>query len=135
MAPCAPTTARLKAYTNGARIMAVVKADAYGHGAVEIARVLDADGCAHFGVATVEEARELRSAGLDQRIYLLGGFFADQAEEIVALKLTPAIFDLSLVEPLAACAAKFGRTPFPVHIEIDTGASRLGVMPCGSFRT
>ena len=119
----------LKAYTNGARIMAVVKADAYGHGAVQIARALAADGCLHFGVATLEEARELRTVGLDQRIYLLGGFFADQAEEIVALSLTPAIFDLSLVEPLAAYATKFGRTPFPVHIEVDTGASRLGVVP------
>src|ERR1700722_2370808 len=118
----------LKAYTNGARIMAVVKADAYGHGAVQIARVLAADGCLHFGVATLEEARELRTAGLDQRIYLLGGFFADQAEEIIALNLTPAIFDLALVEPLAAYATKFGRTPFPVHIEVDTGASRLGIV-------
>ncbi|HUN59461.1 MAG TPA: alanine racemase [Candidatus Binataceae bacterium] len=119
----------LTAYTNGARIMAVVKADAYGHGAVETARVLAADGCLHFGVATVEEARELRAAGLDQRIYLLGGFFADQAEAIVALNLTPAIFDPALVEPLAACAVKCGRTPFPVHLELDTGASRLGVIP------
>jgi alanine racemase len=119
----------LKAYTNGARIMAVVKADAYGHGAVQIARVLAADGCLHFGVATLEEARELRTAGLDQRIYLLGGFFADQAEEIIALNLTPAIFDLALIEPLAAYASKFGSAPFPVHIEIDTGASRLGVVP------
>ncbi|HEX4210032.1 MAG TPA: alanine racemase [Candidatus Binataceae bacterium] len=119
----------LKAYTNGSRIMAVVKADAYGHGALEAARALAADGCLHFGVATVEEARELRMAGLDQRIYLLGGFFADQAEEIVALNLTPAIFDPALVEPLAAYAVKCGRTPFPVHIELDTGAGRLGVMP------
>lgn len=118
----------LKAYTNGARIMAVVKADAYGHGAVETARVLASDGCLHFGVATVEEARQLRTAGLDQRIYLLGGFFADQAETIVALNLTPAIFDPALVEPLAAYAAKCGRTPFPVHLELDTGASRLGVI-------
>jgi len=120
----------LKAYTNGAQIMAVVKADAYGHGALEVARVLSRDGCAHFGVATVEEARDLRRSGIGGRIYLLGGFFADQAEAIVALNLTPAIFDLSLVAPLALNAAKFGRTPFPVHIEIDTGATRLGVDPC-----
>ena len=50
----------LCAYTNGASIMAVVKADAYGHGAVEVARTLRQEGCAHFGVATVEEARERR---------------------------------------------------------------------------
>src|SRR5208282_2000064 len=74
----------LETYTNGAQIMAVVKADAYGHGAIEVARVLSGDGCAHFGVATVEEARALRQSGIDSRIYLLGGFFADQTEEIVA---------------------------------------------------
>jgi alanine racemase len=119
----------LKAYTNGARIMAVVKADAYGHGAVETARVLSAQGCEHFGVATIEEARELRMAGLGQRIYLLGGFFADQAEAIVAHNLTPAIFDPALVEPLETFARKLGRAPFPVHVEIDTGATRLGVIP------
>ncbi|MGA2411656.1 MAG: alanine racemase [Candidatus Binataceae bacterium] len=119
----------LKAYTNGAQIMAVVKADAYGHGSVEVARVLSGDGCTHFGVATVEEARELRRSGIGSRIYLLGGFFADQAEEIVNLNLTPAIFDLSLIAPLAHSASKFGRTPFPVHLEIDTGAARLGIAP------
>jgi alanine racemase len=68
-------------------------------------------------------------AGLGQRIYLLGGFFADQAEAIVAHNLTPAIFDPALVEPLETFARKLGRAPFPVHVEIDTGATRLGVIP------
>ncbi len=86
----------LSAYTNGATIMAVVKADAYGHGAVEVARTLRIEGCAHFGVATVEEARELRAAGVGERIYLLAGYFADQAPEIVELNLTAPIFDVSL---------------------------------------
>jgi alanine racemase len=121
--------AALTAYTNGARIMAVVKADAYGHGALETARALGAEGCQHFGVATIEEARQLRVAGLGQRIYLLGGFFAEQAEAIVALNLTPAIFDPSLIEPLDTFAVRYGRAPFPVHIEIDTGATRLGIIP------
>ena len=102
----------LSAYTNGAAIMAVVKADAYGHGAVEVARTLRQEGCAHFGVATVEEARELRAAGIGERIYLLGGFFAEQAPEIVALDLTAAIFDLSLIEPLERAASVAGRAGF-----------------------
>jgi alanine racemase len=87
----------LRAYTNGAKIMAVVKADAYGHGAVTVAHTLREEGCLHFGVATLEEARELRKAGLEERIYLLGGFFVEQAETIVALNLIPSIFDLSLI--------------------------------------
>jgi alanine racemase len=119
----------LSAYTNGAAIMAVVKADAYGHGAVEVARTLCLEGCAHFGVATLEEARELRAAGLSERIYLLAGYFADQAPEIVALDLTPPIFDLSLIEPLERAASSQGRRSFPVHLEIDTGSTRLGILP------
>jgi alanine racemase len=119
----------LRAYTNGAKIMAVVKADAYGHGAVEVAHTLRKQGCAHFGVATVEEARELRSAGLAERIYLLGGFFAEQAEEIVALDITPSVFDLSLIGPLDRAAKRVGRAAFAAHLKIDTGATRLGILP------
>ncbi|MGD0290951.1 MAG: alanine racemase [Candidatus Binataceae bacterium] len=119
----------LSAYTNGASIMAVVKADAYGHGAVEVARTLCKEGCAHFGVATVEEARELRAAGLAERIYLLAGYFADQLPEIVALDLTAPIFDLSLIEPLERAVSSQGRSGFPVHLEIDTGSTRLGILP------
>jgi alanine racemase len=119
----------LCAYTNGASIMAVVKADAYGHGAVEVARTLRQEGCAHFGVATVEEARELRAAGIGERLYLLAGYFAEQAPEIVALDVTAAIFDLSLIEPLERAASNAGRVGFRVHLEIDTGATRLGIMP------
>jgi alanine racemase len=119
----------LSAYTNGATIMAVVKADAYGHGAIEIARTLRKSGCAHFGVATVEEARELRAAGVSDRIYLLAGYFADQVPDIVALDLTPPIFDLSLIEPLERAASASGRTGFRVHLEFDTGATRLGILP------
>jgi alanine racemase len=119
----------LSAYTNGASIMAVVKADAYGHGAVEITRALCREGCTHFGVATVEEARELRAAGVSERIYLLAGYFAEQVSEIVALEVTPAIFDLSLIEPLECAALAHGRKGFPVHVEIDSGSTRLGILP------
>jgi alanine racemase len=119
----------LSAYTNGAQIMAVVKADAYGHGAIEVARVLRDEGCARFGIATVEEARELRASGLRERLYLLGGFFAEQSAAIAELALTPAIFDLSLIEPLNQAALDAGRGPLPVHLKLDTGATRLGVLP------
>ncbi len=119
----------LRAFTNGAAMIAVVKADAYGHGAVEVARTLRDEGCANFGVATVEEARELRAAGIDQRIYLLAGYFAEQIDEIVALDLVAPIFDITLIEPLNRAARGQGRAPMPAYLEIDTGATRLGVMP------
>jgi alanine racemase len=119
----------LNAYANGASIMAVVKADAYGHGAVEVARTLSAEGCVHFGVATVEEARELRAAGVGERIYLLAGYFGDQVPEIVALDLVAPIFDVALIEPLERAASALGRSRFAVHLEIDTGATRLGILP------
>jgi alanine racemase len=121
--------AALSAYANGAKIMAVVKADAYGHGAVEVARTLRSVGCAHFGVATVEEARELRDSGVRERIYLLGGFFADQAVQIVALDITPPLFDLALIEPLDHAVERLGRRNFAVHLKLDTGATRLGLLP------
>lgn len=119
----------LRVYANGAKIMAVIKADAYGHGAVETAKTLRGEGCAHFGVATIEEARELRNAGIEERIHLLGGFFAEQAEQIVALDVTPPLFDLSLIEPLDRAAERLGRRAFAAHLKIDTGATRLGIPP------
>ncbi len=112
-----------------ADVMVVVKADAYGHGAVPIAKTLAAEGCGHFGVATISEASELRDAGIRTRIYLLGGFFPEQAREILALEVTPFIFDVSIVAPLNAAAKELGRQNVAVHLKIDTGATRLGVMP------
>lgn len=119
----------LKAAAGSAEMMVVVKADGYGHGALAVTRTLAAEGCGHFGVATIAEGSELREAGIRERIYLLGGFFPEQAKGIVALDLTPFIFDLSVVAPLDAAAGELGRRDFPVHLKIDTGATRLGVLP------
>lgn len=113
----------------GAEVMAVVKADAYGHGAVEVTRALHHEGCRHFGVARLSEARELRAAGVRDRIYLLGGFFASKADEIVALDATPFVFDSELIRPLARAAEAQGRFRFPIHLKIDSGATRLGILP------
>jgi alanine racemase len=119
----------LRSAAGNADVMVVVKADAYGHGAVPIAKTLVAEGCGHFGVATISEASELRDAGIRTRIYLLGGFFPEQAREILALEVTPFIFDLSIVAPLNAAAKELGRLNVAVHLKIDTGATRLGVLP------
>ncbi len=83
----------LRAVAAHGELMVVVKADAYGHGAVTVARTLIDEGCRHFGVATLDEARELREADVRTRVYLQAGFFAEQAAEILALDLTPFVFD------------------------------------------
>jgi alanine racemase len=120
----------LSEFANGAKVMAVIKADAYGHGAVQVARALREEGCRHFAIASVEEGAELRAAGISERIYLLGGFFAEQAELIVQLNLIASIFDLSVIEPLDRAAERLGHNQFPVHLKLDTGATRLGILPC-----
>jgi alanine racemase len=119
----------LKEVARGGDLMVVVKADAYGHGAVTVSRALSAAGCRYFGVATLDEARELRLAGIDARICLQAGFFAEQAQEIVALGITPFVFDPQLVAPLNAAARSIGRRDFPIHFKIDSGATRLGILP------
>jgi alanine racemase len=119
----------LRALDSRAELMVVVKADAYGHGAVSIARELANEGCGHFGVATVEEGRELRAAGQRGRIYLLGGFFHDDVAAIIGLDLTPFVFDVDKIRALDAAAADVNRPDFPIHLKIDTGAPRLGVLP------
>ncbi len=119
----------IKSVGGGAELMAVVKADAYGHGAVEVTRALRGEGCGHFGVARVCEARELRAAGLSERIYLLGGFLAGEAEEIVGLGLTPFVYDVALIAPLERAAQAHSRANFRIHLKIDSGATRLGILP------
>lgn len=120
----------LKARARTAEVMAVVKADAYGHGAVGVSRALAAEGCRHFGVATVGEGCELREAGLVERIFLLDGFAPDEAREITRLHLTPTLFDLGSIRAMEAAASDAAPTEgFSVHLKIDTGAGRLGVRP------
>lgn len=110
----------------GAQLMAVVKADAYGHGAVRCARVLEDVGADWFGVALVEEGIELRRAGITRPVFCLGGFWRTQGELILAHELTPALFRMDLAEELNARAAEAGRT-INFHLKVDTGMGRLGV--------
>lgn len=109
----------------GREIIAVVKADAYGHGAVPVARALAQDGVARFGVALVEEGRALRDAGVQGEVIVLGGFTADQAPELAELGLSATIFHLDHAAALDAAARRAGRV-VPIHLKIDTGMGRLG---------
>jgi alanine racemase len=107
-------------------IMAAVKADAYGHGAVECARALEREGADWFGVALPEEGLELRGAGVTRPVLCLGGFWEGQEGALVADGLTPAVFRLDLLERLDAAARSAGRV-IDYHLKVDTGMGRLGV--------
>jgi alanine racemase len=107
-------------------VLAVVKADAYGHGAVEVARALEREGVDSFGVALPEEGVELRRAGVTRPILLLGGLAPTQAELVLEHDLTPAVFRADQVEALEAAAGRRG-VRLSAHLKIDTGVGRLGV--------
>jgi len=111
----------------GRELMAVVKADAYGHGAPEVSRALVEAGCRWFAVASVAEGAELRDAGIREPILILGGVFdAGESEAAVGLDLTPAVFHPGQVATLAAAARDLAQ-PLKVHVEVDTGMRRIGV--------
>ena len=112
----------------GQQVLAVVKAGAYGHGAVEIAKRLLRLGADMLGVALVEEGRELREAGIDAPILVMGATFPEQAEAMVSLKLTPAIYSLPVAQALSDAAYQ-RRTTINVHVKIDTGMGRIGTAP------
>ena len=110
----------------GARFLAVVKANAYGHGAVPVARAALEAGADMLAVAIPEEGVELRRAGIDAPILVLGGAENGAAEAIVASRLTQVVFDESRVRALSAAGERLGMTA-QVHIKLDTGMNRIGV--------
>jgi alanine racemase len=112
----------------GVTICAIVKADAYGHGAVECSRALEAEGAQWFGVTSLDEAIPLREAGIRGHILLLTGFWRGEEEEIVRLKLTPTVWEPAQIELLEDAAADLD-VKQPVHLKVDTGMRRLGVSP------
>jgi len=110
----------------GVSVMAAVKADAYGHGAVACARRLEAEGVNWFGVALPEEGIELRAAGITRPILCLGGFWEGQQQACLQQDLTPVVYRLDLIESLDRAAQAAGVVA-DVHVKIDTGMGRLGV--------
>ena len=110
-------------------ILAVLKADAYGHGAVMCAQAV-ARQVWGFAVSLVEEGVELRRAGLvEQPIVVLGCFYGLSHRDVVAYRLTPVVADARDLNRFARAAADLGAPRVPVHVKIDTGMSRLGVRP------
>jgi alanine racemase len=105
-----------------------VKADAYGHGAAQIAQAALGAGASHLAAAAVSEGAELRAAGIGAPILLLSQALPEEAPEIVRHGLTPLVSDRDYVEVLAAAALAAGAR-CPVHLKIDTGMGRLGCSP------
>jgi alanine racemase len=107
-------------------VMAVVKANAYGHGAIECAKRLEREGANWFGVALPEEGIELRTGGVTRAILCLGGFWEGQAELCLQHALVPVVYRLDMLEAINRAARARGVVA-DVHLKIDTGMGRLGV--------
>lgn len=111
---------------NHARLIAVVKADGYGHGAVPVAKMFEA--CSYvwgYAVACLEEATELREQGIRKPILVLGCVFPDQFEEMIRYDVRPAVYMESMAELISQEAVRQGKDAF-IHIKIDTGMGRIG---------
>ena len=111
------------------KVLAVVKADAYGHGAVPVSRALEEARVDALGVACVAEGIELRQAGIRAPIVVLTGFFPGEEKDLIAHDITPGITEVGQVERLEKAA---GGKRTRIHVKIDTGMGRLGV-PCSDI--
>jgi len=109
------------------KILAMIKANGYGHGATAIAQTLVGAGSDAFGVATLEEGVELRRTGVQTPIIVLAGIYPDQIDEFFTHRLTPVIHELESVRQLDSTLFKRGAT-LNVHLKVDTGMGRLGLV-------
>lgn len=107
-------------------VMCVIKADAYGHGMVKTAQALAETGASHFAVALAEEGIELRKAGIQGEILVLGAAMPRAAEEAIRYDLTQTVFTAECIEALETEAVRQGKTAL-VHIKLDTGMNRIGL--------
>jgi alanine racemase len=118
----------LKSQANGAALMAVVKANAYGHGAVAVARAALAAGADRLGVICVDEGEQLRRAGITAPILVMGHAPLEEAQRLVDLSLTPSVVSDQAALALARLASERG-IEMPVHLKVDTGLNRYGLPP------
>jgi len=110
-------------------LCAVVKADGYGHGDVPTAEAAIAGGADWLAVALVEEGARLRDAGINVPILLLSEPVDGDAGSVIDLRLRPTVYGPGFVDAMAAAAARSARTPYPVHLKVDTGMHRVGADP------
>lgn len=108
------------------KLMAIIKADAYGHGAVPLAKAItESVNVDYFGVAIIEEAVELREAGIDKPILILGYTAREQYDLVIAYDVIQTVFQYEMAEALSNEAGRQGKTA-KIHIKVDTGMSRIG---------
>ncbi len=119
---------RLKEVAGPAALLVSLKADAYGHGAIQVAQTALLNGAAWFGVACLSEGQALREAGIDAPVLILGYTPAWQARDALRHNLTATVFDLDVARALSNAAGALDR-PARVHVKVDTGMARLGVFP------
>lgn len=120
--------ARIRARVGTTPIMAVLKANAYGHGAVEMARQLTREGVQSLGVGDSGEALELRDAGIKAPILIVGGVIPGELPRVVAGNIEVNLHTVQMADELNAAAEKQGRM-VRVHLKVDTGMGRLGMQP------
>ena len=109
-----------------AKVMPVIKANAYGHGLVGCGKALEAAGAPYLGVAYIEEAAELRAAGVSCPIHVFGGLLSSQVDQYLNLDADLTAPSVTKLETIDAAAAKYGKRA-RVHLKIDTGLERIGV--------
>jgi alanine racemase len=114
--------------TPRARLMAIVKANAYGHGMIEVARVCLDEGAAYLGVATPDEALALRSHGIEVDILVMGYVPESSADVMVENRIDATVFNLDTARALSEAAHRLGREAH-IHLKIDTGMGRIGFKP------
>tara|TARA_Y100000588_G_scaffold394067_1_gene512653 strand:- start:53 stop:1225 length:1173 start_codon:yes stop_codon:yes gene_type:complete len=119
----------LRDAAGNATVMAVVKANAYGHGAAVVAPALQAAGIERFAVVFMSEAIALRRAGVTRPILVLGHSFPENAKEAVANDITLTIDTANLAKEVSSAAIQAGKAPVPVHIKVDSGMHRFGLAP------
>ncbi len=111
----------------GVEVAGVVKADAYGHGAIEVSRILEAEGARWLAVSSVDEGARLREGGIRQaRILVMGGFLSFEGQALVERDLTPVAHSLEQIREIDRLARAFG-SRLSYHLKIDSGMGRLGV--------
>ena len=117
---------------NGVKFLGVVKADAYGHGAVRVAEVLQHSGADYLAVSSIDEAMELRIGGITMPILILGHTPKEQVDRLLCFHITQAVTCMAKAEEYSEAAVKYGGS-LKIHIKVDTGMSRLGYICEGDY--
>ena len=114
------------------KFLGVVKADAYGHGAIEVSRALEKEGADYLAVSSIDEAMELRLNGIKMPILILGHTPKEQVERLIEYNITQAVTCKSKADEYSEEAVRLGKT-LKIHIKLDTGMSRLGFLCEGDY--